>query len=306
MPNEVLGIIAGIGDKSSNRNVITPQFDAKIRKFIIGKNAILSGLEIVGDTLTSGMCIAEGYPGELPQSVNIPNGTSYIYAKYIINHNSDVLDGFEIVFATGALNYTNDDILHSDGIYYLLLYKNGKKQLDLLYPYKSENSDNATNIVNGGALGNNVTGITAPLNSANKMYATTEFVRNQIEEEIGYKNSGTITNEFSFTAHNILFGDINVKIQFTYRAVRKSKLCVFNMENKELSHVSNSAAYYVNAGTVILTLPEEYRPKNDIEVLHTNIGIKTNGDIYFINDWAVTTDNGIPPTIKGNAGYETV
>lgn len=65
------GIITGIGDKQQKLNLISPQLDAEVYKYIINRNGIVTGLEIVENVLTRGICIAEGYRGELTKNVSL-------------------------------------------------------------------------------------------------------------------------------------------------------------------------------------------------------------------------------------------
>lgn len=92
------GIIAGIGDKETNTNVIVPQFDAAIRNFIMGKNCILDGFALIGDTLTAGSCIAEGYVGYIEEPIKFDKVPEKVYGIFSVNH-SNKLDEFHI--ATG-------------------------------------------------------------------------------------------------------------------------------------------------------------------------------------------------------------
>ena len=43
--------IAGIGDLANDINVITPEMDAEFNNFVLGGNAITSGLTVQGSTL---------------------------------------------------------------------------------------------------------------------------------------------------------------------------------------------------------------------------------------------------------------
>ena len=73
---EYQGIIAGIGDKSTNTNLIPPELDSAINNFIIGTNTIIQGLELKGDiengyTLSAGVCIFNGVRGILENDITI-------------------------------------------------------------------------------------------------------------------------------------------------------------------------------------------------------------------------------------------
>lgn len=92
------GVIAGIGDKENDINVISPNFDASIRNFIVGKDCILHGLSLNGNILTAGACIAQGYCGYLPSDIDVGDMSSgNIYAHFKVNHDDLTNDGFDIV-----------------------------------------------------------------------------------------------------------------------------------------------------------------------------------------------------------------
>lgn len=46
---EIKGIVAGVGNKETNENVITPQFDANVVDFMVGGSAIVEGLNYLGE-----------------------------------------------------------------------------------------------------------------------------------------------------------------------------------------------------------------------------------------------------------------
>ena len=268
------GIITGIGDRKKKINLISPQLDAEVYKSIINRNGIITGLEIIGNTLTRGICIAEGYRGELrknadgvtqgtstsvsnrysvtvgttpsyqdetgvdhytgsttatfDEGVNIVSaearntamtatfsknvltiygdsviagssvsgivdiiymkGGSYIYGKFVVNHDFNTPDHFSILILDAPLEYENADILHEPGTYYLPLYEAGFKAVDAQnYPKYCAHADYAKVIRENGTLGAGTVAVTQPVDDNSDKVATTEYVANQIKKDIDFK-----------------------------------------------------------------------------------------------------------------------
>lgn len=115
----VVGTIAGIGEKvytesgvldpQKSTNVIYPEFDAKIRNFVLGGDAIIEGLTLRESNgkyiLSGGSCAHQGIVGTLPNSATFDNNT--IYALYHVNHSKDgtVLD---------AVEFTDEEAIQRD------------------------------------------------------------------------------------------------------------------------------------------------------------------------------------------------
>lgn len=98
MNADYAGTIAAIGDKSTGKNHITPEFDAKVYKSIINRNGILSGFELEGNTLKAGVCIAFGYRGGIRRNATIENPEQVsIYGMFTVHHNKNVVDDFHIL-----------------------------------------------------------------------------------------------------------------------------------------------------------------------------------------------------------------
>lgn len=283
------GTIAGIGDKYLGANIIKPEFDAKIYKFIIGKDCIIDGLNLNGNVLSAGMCVAQGYRGKLKSPITLDT-TAYVYGVFKVNFDSNTPDEFYIETSDSEINQ-KDDILHSAGTYYLLLYKNGVAQLSRNYPANAVYADNTNHINDDGTLGKNVTAPTQPVNTSNKTPATTEFVRNQIKEEIGYDEL-------------VLGGSGDAFTPFILK--RKAKMVV----GKVYLIVSGSD---YQAGQTIYTLPDGWKPKEKIKLGNYSylgltpygrwtIYIDTNGKVY----GEQTSDNTISTIINTKCfGYET-
>lgn len=257
------GIIAGIGDKLSGANVITPQFDARVNKFIIGQNCIFDGLTLSGNTLSAGSCLAEGYRGELSNPITLDT-TAYVYGVFKVNHDSNILDEFYIETSASA-NTTQNDILHTAGIYYLLLYRNGIVQLPKNYPAKAVYSDNTSHINDNGTLGNNVTCPTQSVNDNSTKVANTAYVHNQIVEEIGYETYSGSSDRGN------------------YKVFKKANYCLLEIE----------ARFVGNVYGVAFIVPEQFRPSTEqilyyrkrtsSPVTESTLLIRTNGEIYYSN-----------------------
>lgn len=187
-------VIAGIGDRTTNSNIIYPYFDATIRKFIVGKDCIIDGLELSSDgrTITAGHCMREGFVGELTENITFGVAPSKIYGRFIVNHageyTSDTdLDHFYVVSdPVSGVRY--DDILNEKGEYWLLLYDNGERKVDRNYPENAVNSDNSNRLIAGGTIAANaeVEGDTKSGDTSDKTVASTAWVQKVVQEEIGY------------------------------------------------------------------------------------------------------------------------
>ena len=176
------GIITGIG------NEITPEIDAVINEYIVGKNTILKGLELNGNILSAGTCILCGYRGTLENSQTVDG--NYVYGKFVIGVNET--DSFSIFTSSNSTEPTdgiiNPTSITSAGTYYLRLYANGESQVDSeRYPKQSHISDRANELIADGTIDSTATTETAPVNDNSKRVANTEYVQKQIVEELGYE-----------------------------------------------------------------------------------------------------------------------
>lgn len=158
MNADYAGTIAAIGDKSTGKNHITPEFDAKVYKSIINRNGILSGFELEGNTLKAGVCIAFGYRGGIRRNATIENPEQVsIYGMFTVHHNKNVVDDFHILVTenkevlppegTVGQKYTeqnqvgtSSDLLTNPGTYALPLYIKGQPVQEV---------DKATKNING-------------------------------------------------------------------------------------------------------------------------------------------------------------
>lgn len=242
------GIIAGIGDKNLGANIIKPEFDAKIYKFIIGKNCIIDGLNLNGNTLSPGMCVAEGYRGELKSPLTLDT-TAYVYGVFKVNFDSDSLDEFYIETSTTKI-IRQDDILHTSGTYYLLLYKNGAAQLSHNYPQNAVYADNTNHINDNGTLGKNVTAPTQPVNDNSTKVASAEYVHNQIKEEINYDI--VELKVYSRGINNVSEGQVGI---LTLKRKAKYVIGVFDLT---AGYGSNNARLYTD------DIPNGFKPINTV------------------------------------------
>lgn len=236
---EKQGIITGIGNK------ITPEIDAVINEYIIGKNTILKGLELNGNILSAGTCILCGYRGTLENSQTVDG--NYVYGKFVIGVNET--DSFSIITSSNSTEPTDGIInpasIASAGTYYLRLYANGASQVDSeRYPKQADASDKARDLIAGGIIDSTATTETAPLNDNSKRVANTKYVHNQIVVEIDEGQTSTI---FSYGT-----GTITLK--------RKSKYVIGTVS---YSHIP--APIPINQ--VVATLPNGYLPRYNVNVI---------------------------------------
>lgn len=300
--------IAGIGDLANDINVITPEMDAEFNNFVLGGNAITSGLNIQGSTLKRGTCVLLGIRGELETDVTIDTTKTYIYGKFTLN--SSGTDSFEIVFDN--TEYSAPLSISRPSTNYLKLYEKvlGSYVLnsDLLidYPKQAHHSDESVDLVAGGTIAENVTGVTQPVNDSTKKVATTEFVRNQIIEEIAAANTTVNIQSTPQTFSNIS-GSFNV--------YRKAKYVIGGSATISVDLAGNQ-----NLSGVIGTIPSGYRPKVEtralliitLQAVYTTIydvdlTIKTNGEIELTRTLRLTDDSA--SVVNYNTyivlGYET-
>lgn len=251
-----MGIVTGIGDKKNNINVITPQIDADLNKYILNKNAIIEGLQIVGNNLTAGMCVLCGYRGKLENSKAIVS-SNYIYAKFTLNFNNTV-DEFDIQFTNNS--YTTPTSITSAGTYYLLLYSysNGQyilnPELDTsAYPAKSHEADETDLVKSGAEIESGVTTPTPLNNNAHLTeplrVANTKYVHKQIAEEIAYSTTIIAMKARLYNGST----DIDTNGRITLK--RKAKYVI-----GEVTTIPDLSGYAVSY--ITFSLPIGFRPKS--------------------------------------------
>ena len=191
---EYQGIITGIGDKENNINLIKPELDALINKFIIGKSTIIQGLELKDNILSKGTCILCGYRGIIEEDITLGDNDNYIYAEFDIKFNEDEEDTFNI--QTQRYPIYNAPIVEEitqAGTYRILLYEQGalNPNIDLEHPYpaKAQYSVETKKVLGGAVIEDDVTTETAEVNaheSQPNRVVNTEYVHAQIEREVDY------------------------------------------------------------------------------------------------------------------------
>lgn len=309
------GVMAGIGDIENDVNVIDPQFDAKVNNFIVGADGILLGMELNGSVLSSGICIAKGYRGSIDTDITLDT-TNYVYGVFSVYHSPDMLDEFSIVTSSTPLGNAGgqsfgDDILHEAGTYYLRLNASNSR---LNYPINAYNADNTDKINKNGTIGDGTTAVTQPVNDNSTKIATTAYVHNQIEEEINYTPLNY--NQSKSYNFNDAFGATAVlTFNFNFQGKKKAKLCVIDRIDFSITHTGvDFVDTSISANTVLATLPEDFKPINNVVIVpqeyfssnNTAIGfgIDTNGNVYNI-DAMNSPRETYPDKVWYNVGYET-
>nr|DAG57223.1 MAG TPA: hypothetical protein [Bacteriophage sp.] len=80
---QVNGIVAGIGNKSTNQNVIYPDFDATFRRTAFATDClVLSGLELHSGILSAGYALYKGYLCKLQSNTAWTGTNVYLSLKY--------------------------------------------------------------------------------------------------------------------------------------------------------------------------------------------------------------------------------
>ena len=272
------GIITGVG------NEITPEIDAVINDYIVGKNTILKGLELNGNILSAGTCILCGYRGTLENSQTVDG--NYVYGKFVIGVNET--DSFSIFTSRNSTDPTdgiiNPTSITSAGTYYLRLYANGASQVDSeRYPKQADISDRARDLIAGGIIDSTATTETAPLNDNSKRVANTKYVHNQIVAEVA-----KLTKTGSLL-------DIYGTARGSYSLTRKAKLVTIDL-------TFNSDW----AGVVQKFVPNDCLPNKTIYFfvvggngMTSCLSMNTNGDIQLVSG-----AGNMSTTVTTSIGYE--
>ena len=356
------GVIAGIGSNQDDINVILPEFDAKLRKFEVGKNTILEGFEYNSSTgyLSSGYCLVEGYVGGNKENIPIQE-SNYVYGIFTINHDKNIPDSFKIEIHDSPISTPRqDDILNVAGKYYYLLYpqaesifvgnivrqgavtakldiikfgkpitaiavdKNGTLIQNVLtsinpsydgrieifnynpimvydvyilvtyvpwkYPLNAVYSDYTTVVEENGRLENNVTCPTQKVNDNSTRVANTEYVHNQIEEEINYDI--------------LVLGESTNPLLNAFTLERKAKFAV-----GRAYLIVDEQSY--QSGQVLYTFPDGWKPKEKVTLGNGGLLSTSNGrwTVYIDTDGKVygeqTTNNTNSTLINlSNFGYK--
>lgn len=274
-----MGKVTGIGDFSENKNLITPDIDADLYNYILNKDAIINGLQIVGNTLTAGMCVLKGYRGILENDE--PVGTEeLIYGKFTLYFNNEIPDEFDII-KTNSIpqdGIVNPESITGAGIYYLKLYRYsdgqyklsdnlsynyyGQSGADYKYPLKAYEADETNLLRSAGTIAEGATAWTQKRNShnasnpnanINRLVATTEYVHNQIEEEIAYSTENV---SMAITYVQTIGGRKTLRKTFTIK--RKAKYVIAKIENIT-GYIGNGFS-----SQTIATIPNGYRPSQQV------------------------------------------
>lgn len=248
------GIITGIG------NTITPEIDAILNDFIVGENAIIKGLDWVGNVLNAGMCQLRGYRGVLEQTITTTD--KYVYGVFVLHFNEQREDEFYIeTSSTAKTTNVNPTSITSAGTYYLELYNDKKTTLPTYkYPKQAQTSDRARDLIAGGTIDSTATTPTAPINDNSKRVANTEYVHKQIEKEIAYEKVEGDVFEKTNTSQKI----------GTFILEKKSKFVILKLNIN------------VRYGTPAKFIPNNFLPREDFYAL-----IQTGG--AYCNIYKITT-----------------
>lgn len=262
---EKQGIITGIG------NEITPEIDAVINEYIVGKNTILKGLELNGNILSAGTCILCGYRGTLENSQTVDG--NYVYGKFVIGVNET--DSFSIITSSNFTEPTdgiiNPTSITSAGTYYLRLYANGVSQVDSeRYPKQADTSDRARDLIAGGTIDSTATTPTEKNDLGEVVVnlhetqpnrvASTQYVHDQIQEEL---------KELRLSGNLLLKSD-NKTVVGIYELTRRARLVTI-----ELNYTQTTAALMKKF------VPDDCLPTSPIYFY--GAGTKGSGAVFKMN-----------------------
>lgn len=328
---QVQGIITGIGDRENNINVITPQVDAAVRHHILGHYEIIDGLNIVTENgvpvLKKGSCVLCGYQGTLTQDIQLdPTVDKYIYGRFRIYFSENINDSFSVLVvnynASGSTvdptvinNEFNDYLLrlytYNDSLGEYVISSHLDTALDFQYLKKVYSADMAEVLQNGGTIASNVTATTQSINDNSTKVATTEYVHNQIEEEIGreikqvyqFFSGGrdgmdwdsTATMKLEYRAKFVL---IKEPLQFT---VRSTPLLDNQPALEQPKYIGGTRLTIFSSLSPYTSdyIPPKFRPKKNICIGHIYFAIydyqgypqiDDDCDLIFATDGAVYLD----------------
>ena len=324
---EYQGIITGIGDKDENINIITPEIDAVLNDYIIGKNAVIEGLEVSGyDTLTAGMCVLKGYKGVLPNAITVGAGTNgnYIYGKFVLNFNNTV-DEFYIEVTNDV--HTSPASITNAGTYYLLLYyfEGGDwvPALDVYdnlyhnYPNKAFEADETGVLLDYGVIAPTTETETADENAhltTPLRVANTEYVHNQIEEEIAYA-SETISfrTENNYSPNSYISGTLTLthKAKYIIGATATITGNIYGVGGALPTSIGVLPAKFRPISTALASIKCQVTETSELGTntydIYLYIRFNTNGNITLVD--TITPTYGITREYKNAtvviAGYET-
>ena len=287
---EYQGIVTGIG--SQDKNLITPQIDAVISDFMVGKNTIIDGLVLFEKNLSKGTCILCGYRGILEEAKELDT-VAYVYGKFTLNFDNSIEDSFAI--ETSSMEKTenvNPSEITSAGTYYLLLYKDGVKdeQLDSENSYgkNAYYSVETENVLDFATIAETTTTETAEndayLTQPNRV-ANTEYVHNQIEKLID-SDVYSVTNTPS----------TNYTEELSIR--RRAKFCILTLTITKVN-VSEIIIY----PKTLFTIPISFAPTNNIVTyIYTGFDDGVMGNPKSVLQININKDGSITCHQAGNAG----
>ena len=283
-------------------------------------SAVLSWQTSGSTTLKRGVVVHRGYRGELVEDIS-GISESKVYAQYVLKNNENDVDEFYIETTNGEL--PAEETVGSQKTYNLLLYDNGIRNADLYdMPATAYHSLTCDTVLAGGTIDSEVTGFTQAVNNNSLKIATTQYVENQIEEEIDY---GHIEMDLHFV------GDWTDGLGKEYTIAhiemqRKAKQVIAKVsltDGADWAH--NPNATVEETYITVEKIPSEYRPKSNQSIIlpyETKIGTTvgttnhiwlglflSDGKCFFIpknKDLSLSVTNieyNIPFTII--AGWET-
>ena len=318
-------VITGLGDKNNNINLIQPELDAELYKYIVGKNAIIYGLNIQNNSvIKAGMAILDGYRVILGEDANIGSiPYNHIYARLKFYDNKTTPSVFFVHGADGEINYetTGSDANGTYVVYAIELYAWNSSANQYIcsistptlegYPKKSYYANETEKVLATGTLEDGVTAVTQPKNThdlrighenddINRSPATTLYVHNQIEEEINY---GTYSGNF-LNSNNGVIG--------TFVLQRKAKYVVMTLSQIDVLNASPLGTI----PSVIATIPNGFLPTQTVYFVVSDVDsgqgfnryvrtwkCATNGEISQV--MAEETQQSVVPSFDNEMGYKT-
>lgn len=241
----IQGIVAGTSIDGSNK--IEPQFDALVYDFIINKDGHTLSFSTSGTTIiANGFAIADGVRGffENDQITIAANG--YLYVKFTTHHDETVADTVELEWSATALTETHDNIGSVAGIYRMkvLTVVSGEATVNN-HIENIKDTDEAETVTD--TIAENATGTTPETTDNSTKVATTEFVNNVITKKFNeFKTAEATTNVQMTVSTNSL--------------IKQAKTVIFDFAGSVLTYGG------VQAGTVLITLPEGFRPSQQIAI----------------------------------------
>lgn len=247
---QVNGIVAGIGNKSTNQNVIYPDFDATFRRTAFATDClVLSGLELHSGILSAGYALYKGYLCKLQSNTAWTGTNVYLSLKY----NADgQVNGCIFSNAVESVQETVADYIETTTFTNLNETANTKDAAltKTLVPQKEIDSNvKPVLTIDEHTDCNQVRGTAAKIAGANSIQITIALVGVRYNAKSAHANYTVTYNVFPESVTLISAGEQTTDY-YTYQYPRKAKL-------------ADEANHLLADGTIATTATATTQPVDD-------------------------------------------